>query len=161
MAAAVAVAATADSRVSFPPLFYILHLFFSFYYLYSSIVRFSFYPSLSFVVSSLDFLPRPITLPSLCCTSAQCLEGTHRAFCFLRAAPRADPAKRGSSIRLPVNILASVQVESHFYASCNTEPSSLLRPPARLLRRHIYAKATIYCIYASVSWEGNMCKRSI
>lgn len=104
MAAAVAVAATADSRVSFPPLFYILHLFFSFYYLYSSLVRFSFYPSLSFVVSSLDFLPRPITLPSLCCTSAQCLEGTHRAFCFLRAAPRADPAKRGSSIRLPVNI---------------------------------------------------------
>lgn len=55
-----------------------------------------------------------------------------------------------------LHTLASVQVESHFYASCNAEPSSLLRPPARLLRRHIMQRQ-LYTVYTRARAGREIC----
>lgn len=55
----------------------------------------------------------------------------------------------------------SVLVDSHLCASCNAEPSSLLRPPVRSLRRHIYAKATIYVVYTRARAGREICADTV
>lgn len=96
------------SRYS-PSLFLFLYICIPFSFRFSSSILFYFSWYFCVLLAWFSTTSNLGTL-SLCytgCSSAQCLEGTRRVFCFLWAAPRADPAKRGSPMRLPVNICIS------------------------------------------------------
>lgn len=60
-----------------------------------------------------------------------------------------------------LHTLVSVLVDLHLCASCNMELISLLRPSARLLRRHIYAKAAIYTVHTRARAGREICADAV